>query len=175
MEYILSLINSIVNDPEVAEWIFYLVAAAAGITLAISLSLLFSGIYSPIKLQLQKMGKGDNIPEAHHSFNKSLEHTLEKMPFTQRNFSGDKKTKRLLIHAGFQSENSLKIYNALKLTLVLLGIVIALIVIKLFPDFSPLFSAYMFVFILGIVYLLPGLVSYLPCEFKDAEFTSFFP
>lgn len=157
MEYILGLINGVVKNPQAAEWIFYLIAAAAGITFAISLSLLFSGIYSPVKLQLQKMGKGRTTPDGNHTFNKSLEHTLEKLPFTQRKFSGDQKTKRLLIHAGFQSENSLKIYNALKLTLVLLGVAIAIIVMKLFPDFSPLFSAYVVVFIIGITYLLPGL------------------
>ena len=174
MEYILALIRSLVNDPQAAEWIFYLVAAAAGITFAIALSLLFSGLYSPIKLQLQKIGK-EAAPNANHSFNQSLEHSLEKIPFMQRQFSGDKKTKRLLIHAGFQSENALKIYNALKLTLVLIGIAIALIVVKLFPDLSPLFSAYIFVFILGIAYLLPGLLLTYLANSRMQNLRRFFP
>ena len=174
MEYILGLINSIVKDPEISEWIFYLVAAAAGITFATSLSFLFSGIYSPIRLRLKKMGKEERTSEVNHSFNKSLEHTLEKVPFMGRQFAGDKETKRLLIHAGFQSENALKIYNALKLTLLLLGIAIAIVVIKLFPDLSPLFSAYIFFMILGVVYILPGLVLTHLANSRMLEFTPFF-
>ena len=175
MEYILGLINSLVNDPQVAEWTFYLIAAAAGITFAISLSFLFSGIYSPIKLKLQKMGKGQTVSEERNPFNRTLEHTLENLPFMQRQFSGDLRTKRLLIHAGFQSENSLKIYNALKLTLVLLGTAIATIIVKLFPDFSPFVTVYIFIFTLGIAYLLPGLILTYLANARMQNLRRFFP
>jgi tight adherence protein C len=175
MEYILSLINSIVKDQQMAEWVFYLIAAAAGITFAIALSLLFSGIYSPVRLTLKKMGKGGAISEIDNSFSKSLEHTLDKVPFIQRKFSGDKTTKRLLIHAGFQSENALKIYNALKLTLLLLGAAIGIVVIKLFPDLSPLVSFYIFIFIIGIVYLLPGMILTYLANSRMQNLRRFFP
>lgn len=175
MEYILALLNDFVKNPEIAEWIFYLIAASAGITFAISVSLLFSGIYSPIKSKLQKMTKGSSRIESNNSFNKSLEHTLEKLPFAQRKFSGDKKTKRLLIHAGFQSENSLKIYNSLKLTLLLIGIVLATIIIQLFPDLSPLISIYVFVLIIGIAYLLPGLIIAYLANTRMQNLRRFFP
>lgn len=176
MEYILGIINSFVKTPQTAEWVFYLIAAAAGITFSISLSLLFSGIYSPVKLKLQKMGKGGRgEAQADDSFNKSLEHTLEKIPFIQRQFSGDKKTKRLLIHAGFQSQNSLKIYNSLKLTLVLIGIAVAIIIIKLFPDFSSLASAYIFALIIGIAYLLPGFMLAYLANSRMQNLRRFFP
>ena len=175
MEYILGLINSIVKDQQVAEWLFYLIAAAAGITFAISLSFLFSGLYSPIRLKLKRMGKGEVAPEVNHSFNRSLEHTLEKVPFAQRQFSGDKTTKRLLIHAGFQSENALKIYNALKLTLMLLGTAVATIVIKLFPDLSPFVTIYIFLFILGLAYLLPGFILAYLANSRMQNLRRFFP
>ncbi|MFT6987457.1 MAG: tight adherence protein C, partial [Psychromonas sp.] len=113
MDYILALINSFVKNPQTAEWIFYLIAATAGVTFAISLSLLFSGIYSPVKSKLHKIAN-EGEPEFNGSFNKSLEHTLGKLPFIERQFSGDEQTRRLLIHAGFHSQNSLKIYNSLK-------------------------------------------------------------
>jgi tight adherence protein C len=93
----------------------------------------------------------------------------------QRQFAGDEKTKRLLIHAGFQSENALKIYNALKLTLVLLGIAISIIINQLFPDFSPLFSAYIFALIVGIAYLLPGLILTYLANSRMETLRRFFP
>ncbi len=158
MEYILGLINSLVQDQQAAEWVFYLVAAAAGITFAIALSLLFSGVYSPIKMQLQKISGKEKTSEVSNPFSKSLEHTLEKMPFMHRQFSGDKKTKRLLIHAGFHSDNALKVYNALKLTSVLLAVAIAVIVINVFSHLSPAATIYIFIAIIGVAYLLPGLI-----------------
>ncbi|MCW8996756.1 MAG: type II secretion system F family protein, partial [Psychromonas sp.] len=95
--------------------------------------------------------------------------------FTQRQFSGDKKTKRLLIHAGFQSENALKIYNALKLTLVLVAIAIAIIIIKFFPELSPLANAYIFLFVIGIAYLLPGLILTHLAKSRMQNLRRFFP
>lgn len=156
MEYILGLINSLVNNAQSAEWLFYLIAAAAGITFAISLSLLFAGIYSPVRLQLQKMAKGGSTAPS-HSFTHSLEHTLDKLPFISRKFSGDKQTKRLLIHAGFRAQYSLKLYNSLKLMLVFIGLAVAISILKLFPDISPLKSACIIAIVIGFAYLSPGL------------------
>lgn len=174
MEYILAFINNLVQNAQTAEWIFYLIAAITGITFAISLTLLFSGIYSPIKSKLHKIGK-EGEQEVTNSFNKSLEHNLEKLPFIQKQFMGDKQTKRLLIHAGFHSQNSLKIYNSLKLTLFLLSIGAAVIVNKLFPDFSMLITVYLFAFIVGLSYLLPGLILTYIANSRMDNLRRFFP
>ncbi|HEY7867572.1 MAG TPA: type II secretion system F family protein [Psychromonas sp.] len=176
MEYILSLINSYVSDPQYAELLLYGVAAAGGITFAVALSLLFSGIYSPIKLQLQKMGKGEQVYSGNSAgFNKSLEHSLTKLPFIRRQFAGDNKTKRLLIHAGFQSQNALNVYNALKLIFVLISIGIAIIVNRLFPDLSSMLSIYIFAMILGFAYLLPGFILTYLASARIQNLRRFFP
>jgi tight adherence protein C len=176
MEYILSLINSYVNDPQYAEWLLYGLAAAGGITFAVALSFLFSGIYSPIKLQLQKMGKGDPVYSGNNmGFNQSLEHTLTKLPFIRRKFAGDNKTKRLLIHAGFQSQNALNVYNALKLIFVLISIGIVIVVNRLFPDLSSMLSFYLFVVIICIAYLLPGLILTCFASSRIQNLRRFFP
>lgn len=176
MEYILSLINSYVSDPQYAELLLYGVAAAGGITFAVALSLLFSGIYSPIKLQLQKMGKGEQVYSGNSAgFNKSLEHSLTKLPFIRRQFAGDNKTKRLLIHAGFQSQNALNVYNALKLIFVLISIGIAIIVSRLFPDLSSMLSIYIFAMIIGFAYLLPGFILTYIAKSRIQNLRRFFP
>ncbi|MFT6926233.1 MAG: tight adherence protein C [Psychromonas sp.] len=176
MEYILSLINSYVSDPQYAELLLYGVAAAGGITFAVALSLLFSGVYSPIKLQLQKMGKGEQTYSGNNAgFNQSLEHSLTKLPFIRHQFAGDNKTKRLLIHAGFQSQNALNIYNALKLIFVLISIGIAVIVNRLFTDLSIMLSIYLFAVIIGIAYLLPGLILTYLASSRIQNLRRFFP
>ena len=176
MEYILSLINSYVSDPQYAELLLYGVAAAGGITFAVALSLLFSGIYSPIKLQLQKMGKGEQVYSGNSAgFNKSLEHSLTKLPFVRRQFAGDNKTKRLLIHAGFQSQNALNVYNALKLIFVLISIGIAIIVSRLFPELSSILSIYIFAMIIGFAYLLPGFILTYLASARIQNLRRFFP
>jgi len=174
MELILAFINNFVQNEEITEWIFYLIAGTAGVTLAISLSLLFSGAYSPIKSKLHKISH-EGEQENTGSFDSSLEHTLEKIPFIQRQFLGDKKTKQLLIHAGFHSQNSLKIYNSLKLFLFLLSIGVAVILNKLFPDFSILISLYLSAFVVGIAYLLPGLVLTYLANSRMDNLRRFFP
>lgn len=174
MEYILSLINSFVKNPQNAQWVFFLVAAVAGVTLAISLSLFFSGVYSPLKRQLNKMSKGENS-NVTPSFNKSLEHTLENIPFLKRQMMSDKKTRRLLIHAGFHNENALKVYNALKLLLLLIATVIATIAIKYLPDLSSMLSAYLFVLIVGFAYLLPSLALTSIAKSRMQALRKFFP
>ncbi|WP_022942116.1 type II secretion system F family protein [Psychromonas hadalis] len=174
MEYILSLINTFIKNPQNAQWVFYIVAGVAGVTLAMSLSLFFSGVYSPLKKQLNKVTKGTS-PDASSTFNKSLEHTLTNLPFAKRQFMSDKKTRRLLIHAGFHNENSLKIYNALKLLLLLLATVLGSITIKYLPELSPILSAYIFVMIVGFAYLLPGLALTYIANARMKALRKFFP
>ncbi|MEH6453810.1 MAG: type II secretion system F family protein, partial [Psychromonas sp.] len=141
MEYLLGIINSYVNDSESAKFILYIAAAATGVTFSIALMFLFSGVYSPLKSELQKLNDNASSSEkASKNFNKSLEHSLEKLPFLQRQFSGDLKTKRLLIHAGFHSSNALKVYNALKLLLLLIAAGVAILASKFFPELSPIVS-----------------------------------
>ncbi|WOH39187.1 type II secretion system F family protein [Thalassotalea fonticola] len=159
MEYFIGLINSIVKDPQAAQWAIYIIAGFAGLTFAIALTFFISGVYSPVRLQLQKLQSSPgSVQQSNESFTNTLEHSLDKMSFLQLEFSGDNKTKRLLIHAGLHSENALKIYNALKLLLLLVGATISVLVLQQFPNLSTFISLYLVALILGGCYLLPGIV-----------------
>ncbi|WNC73327.1 type II secretion system F family protein [Thalassotalea psychrophila] len=176
MDYLLGLVNSFIEDPVQAKWAIYLIAGIAGLTLSVALSLMFSGAYSPIRQQLQKLQHGNkggsSIAE---DFSHSLEHSLEKMPFLQRTFAGDDKTKRLLIHSGFHSDHALKVYNALKLLLLLLGGVIAIFAMQAFPDLSPFMTIYLVAIILGGFYLLPGFILTYLAKRRMKSLRKFFP
>lgn len=159
MDYLLGLINSIVDSPQAVKWSIYLIAGAAGITFAIAMSLMFSGVYSPIKMQLQKIQHIDKSTEQiSDDLAQSLEHTLDKVPFLGQKFAGDDKTKRLLIHAGLHSSHALKVYNALKLLLVLIGGAVSLFALKAFPNTSTFISIYIVGIIIGGSYLIPGII-----------------
>ncbi|WP_371379456.1 type II secretion system F family protein [Thalassotalea aquiviva] len=157
MDFIFSLITSLTDDPMTTRWVVYIGALLAGVTLAVALGFVYSGLYSPVRIKLQKL-QNQAVDQQDTGKRSSLEHSLENLSFLDKQFSGDKKTRRLLIHAGFHSENALKLYNALKLLLLLIGLILAAAVSYLFPTLSTFVTFYLVALICGICYLLPGMV-----------------
>ncbi|WP_068545752.1 type II secretion system F family protein [Thalassotalea crassostreae] len=159
MDYLLGLINSFSDNPDTVRMVVYIVAAVSGITLSIALGLLFTGAYSPIRVQLQKLQHAPTgTNDVKENLTHSLEHSLDKISFLQKTYSGDEKTKRLLIHAGFHSEHALKLYNAIKLLLILLGCAIGLSIVTMMVNLSTIMSIYLVVLAIGGSYVLPGIV-----------------
>jgi len=179
MEYIQRLLGTFINDPNIVEWFIYLISAIAGVTLALALYFLFSGIYSPIRTQLNKLSHvslGQQPKD--NDFSTSLEHNLDKLkyiPFISNSFSGDKATKKLLIHAGFHSQNALKVFNAIKLILFLCAAVSAIVFAKYFSNMSPMVTAYIFAIIIGGAYLLPAFVLQRIANRRMQELRKHFP
>ena len=179
MEYIQRLLGTFINDPNTVEWLIYLISAIAGVTLALALYFLFSGIYSPIRTQLNKLSH-ESIGQQpiDNDFSTSLEHNLDKLkyiPFISNSFSGDKATKKLLIHAGFHSQNALKVFNAIKLFLFLCASVGAIVFAKYISNMSPMLTAYIFAIIIGGAYLLPSLVLQRIANRRMQELRKHFP
>jgi tight adherence protein C len=159
MDYLMSLINEVLDNSQYAEWAIYLVAALSGITLALSISFLISGIYSPIRKRLQIMNKDQpqQVSEQ-NDVNLTIEHGIGKigtLPFM--NLSNDE-TRRLLIHAGLHSNNALAVFSSARLFLLLLGAVVSIFVLQLFPNVSGMVSAYIVFFIMGVSFLAPSLI-----------------
>ncbi len=176
MEFLQSILNNIFIDPQRVQWAIILIAAAAGITLAMALTLIFSGVYSPLRVKLQGLQHSDaSAGETSENLTQSLERSLDKVGFLGSSYSGDEKTKRLLIHAGFHSENSLKIYNALKLLLLLIGGLVVLFILQIFSDLSPFMTFYLVILILGGFYLLPGMVLTFLANRRMQSLRKYFP
>ncbi|WP_017220005.1 type II secretion system F family protein [Moritella dasanensis] len=179
MNQIIQLFETTFTDPEIMKWTIYLVAGVAGITLAIALSSLISGLYSPVKKQLSKLSNESAQPEdLAKEYESSLEHTIDKLnhvPFINKHYQGDSSTKKLLIHAGFHSQDALKIFNSVKLLLLLMsgGIVIALI--NNISTYSTTTVVYIIAFVLGIAYLLPGMILKKMANRRMGNLRRFFP
>lgn len=180
MEYLQGLLSSFITDQAMVKWVIYLVAASAGVTLAIACYYLFSGIYSPVRIQIDKLKKQPSTMNYNNDddYSSTLEHNLNKLkyvPFIHSSFAGDKDTKKLLIHSGFHSQNALKVFNAIKLMSLLLGIVTSTVIVKLFASFSLLVTIYIFIFIMGFTYILPALILHKLAKKRMQDLRKFFP
>ncbi len=167
------------QDPEMVTWGIYLIASLTGITFAIAISYLVSGLYSPIRTQINKLSsnrskEGDFKKE----YETSLEHTIEKLntvPFINKHYRGDSSAKVLLIHAGFHSQDALKVYNAIKLLALLISAIVTTIIVKQMPNLSTTISAYIIITAVGIAYLLPGIVLSRLATHRMNDLRKYFP
>jgi len=180
MDFIQGLISGAFNDPATVVWVIYVIAAIAGITLAIALYYLFSGLYSPVKVQLNKLTQesGPKQQDLTQAYEKSLEHDLDKLkhiPFINNSFSGDKQTKKLLIHAGFHSHNALRVYNAIKLISLIVAAAASSLLVHQFPDASTILTIYMIALVVGLAYILPGLILQKIANHRMRELRRYFP
>ncbi|QBY03432.1 type II secretion system F family protein [Thalassotalea sp. HSM 43] len=159
MDYLLSLIREYTDDPATVQAIFYAVTGLAGVTLAAAISLFVSGVYSPIKIQLERLKTGEkqNFTKQ-EGFSKSLEQGLDKSSWLPSRMGGDSESKKLLIHAGYHNESALKIYNAIKLFLLLIAGAASLAALQYLPNMSSTMSFYVVAMIVGLGYIAPGLV-----------------
>jgi tight adherence protein C len=159
MDYLIGLFNGVFGNQEYAEWAIYVLAAMAGVTLALSISFLVSGIYSPIRRRLHNINNdGEQGLEDRYEVNKTLEHgigKLGKLPYL--NLSNNE-TRRLLIHAGLHSDNALAIFSALRLLLLIIGAILTVIVLQIIPNASGIIIAYIGFFIMGVTFLTPSLI-----------------
>lgn len=156
MDYLIGLIDSVLNDPAYAEWAFYIIAALAGITLAMALSYIISGVYSPIRKRIKKLpvervtNEQEMLSTLEHRISKKNDKSLFK-------FSSDE-TRRLMVHAGLHSENALAVFNGIRLILLLLAAIASVILLKFFPELSGIVTIYLIFLCFGVAFLLPSLV-----------------
>ncbi|MDX2320339.1 MAG: type II secretion system F family protein [Moritella sp.] len=179
MNQITQFLDSFITDADQMKWAVYLIAGLTGITLAIALSSLASGLYSPVKHQLNKLSKESQpSPDLAKEYESSLEHNIDKLnhiPFINKHYQGDSSTKKLLIHAGFHSQDALKIFNSIKLLLLLAsGGIVAILSHQIF-SYSTTASAYIIAIVLGVAYLLPGIILKKMANRRMADLRKYFP
>lgn len=179
MELLQSLLYNFTHDQKLIEIIIYVISAAAGITLAMALYYLTSGTYSPVRQHLQRLIQG----ESHQTdegvdYKKFLEHNLAKLgdlPMLSQRLATDTTSRNLLIHAGFHSENALKVYYAIRLVSVLLALFGALALFEQFPQMSTTLAIYLVALILGLSYLLPRMALRKAAQRRMNNLRRYFP
>ncbi|NRA56163.1 MAG: type II secretion system F family protein [Gammaproteobacteria bacterium] len=160
MDYLTSLLNIILNDPQYFQWAIYLIAGLTGVTLAIAISLLVSGAYSPLKSRLEVI-KHEGSTTHHHQQQEvlsTLEHGLDQAAKKPLFKFSNETTRKLMIHAGFHSENALALFNGIRLMALLVAGLASFFAFRLLPDLSNLVTLYLFALFFGLAFMLPTMV-----------------
>ena len=158
MDFLIGLFEQFFDDPVHVEWAIYFIAAVAGVMLAIAISYLISGLYSPIKARLKAINSDGSRKTMPHDVTGTLEHGIGEMAKKPFFNISNHETRRLLIHAGLHSENALAIFNAARLFLLLLGAISAVVLLNVFHEISGMWVIYIFCFFIGGAFLLPSVV-----------------
>ncbi|MCU7554867.1 type II secretion system F family protein [Alteromonas sp. ASW11-19] len=178
MEYLRGLLYSLTTNEQTVKMAVLAIALLAGLMMAMALFYLISGTYSPIRQQIQRLRASSDGIDMSSSYQNYLEATLNKVGnhrFFAKTIHKDKDNRKLLIHAGFHSENALKVYYAIRLLALLFGIGLASLVHKLFPDQSAMVSVYLIILIVGGCFILPGIVLARLAEKRMRKLRKHFP
>lgn len=161
MEYLRGLVYSVTGNDKMVTLAILAIALMAGLMLAMAIFYLITGAYSPIRRQLQRMRAVAQPAEADHNYKDYLENSLSKIGGNSLFSHAAKKddaNRKLLIHAGFHSENALKVYYGLRILAVLVGVSLAVFVVRFFPDLNTLITVYLIMLLVGGFYILPGII-----------------
>ncbi|ADN76543.1 Type II secretion system F domain protein [Ferrimonas balearica DSM 9799] len=159
MDYILGVINEVLNDRQLSTYLFYAIAAAAGVMLALALSFLFSGLYSPTRMRLKELKTGAVASGSGANFDDALEHENRVREGLVKHLSVDNSgSRKRLIHAGFHSNSALAIYNGLRLLFLLLMAMVSIIAIPMMVGLSTFMQIYIIVMLMGLAILTPSFI-----------------
>lgn len=159
MDFIIGLLNDITGTQGYSTEIIYLIAAIAGLSLAIAINFLISSYNSPRRKRMETLmnahGGLDN------EFEDSLEHGLMKSDESRlisRLALASNDVKTSLMHAGFHSTRALAAYNALRILIMLLAFMGVFTFLRYMPDLSTTVTVYVVFAILGLAFITPGLI-----------------
>ncbi|QLL12048.1 type II secretion system F family protein [Pseudomonas chlororaphis] len=159
MEYLLSLINRLVGNEQLARMVF---AGAIGLSVVLAVAtlvLLVQGLQDPVhrRLLLIKRGHGDGHRQQGAPSNLQL--MLEQVG--QRFVSGEQEqasaTRTLLTHAGFRSPAAVQMYWAVRLLTPLALVALAVMALPLIPKVSLLLGMGLVILALGVGWLVPAI------------------
>ncbi|WP_028112987.1 type II secretion system F family protein [Ferrimonas kyonanensis] len=162
MDYLLSLLNQLLQNQTYSVYVVYLIAAGAGVTLAIGVGLLFSGLYSPARQRLAHLKATEgNAAQLHDDFDDSLEHGLHHKKHQKligRFAFGNEDTRKRLIHSGFHSNNALAVYNGCRILVFAAAIAGCMYMLRTFTNTSGTVLFYGMAVILGVAFVLPSFI-----------------
>ncbi|AZD75113.1 type II secretion system F family protein [Pseudomonas chlororaphis] len=159
MEYLLSLINRLVGNEQLARLLF---AGAIGLSVvlaAATLMLLVQGLQDPVHRRLLLIKRGHGGDGHRQGAPSNLQLMLEQVG--QRFVSGEQEqvsaTRTLLTHAGFRSPAAVQMYWAVRLLTPLALVALAVLALPLIPKVSLLLGMGLVLLALGVGWLAPAI------------------
>ncbi|MBP5075788.1 type II secretion system F family protein [Pseudomonas chlororaphis] len=159
MEYLLSLIQSVVGSEQLARLLF---AGAIGLSVVLAVAtlvLLAQGLQDPVHRRLLLIKRGHGGDGHRQGAPSNLQLMLEQVG--QRFVSGEQEqasaTRTLLIHAGFRSPAAVQMYWAVRLLTPLVLMALAVLALPLIPKVSLLLGMGLVLLALGVGWLAPAI------------------
>jgi tight adherence protein C len=159
MDYLLSLLNRIVGNEELARLLFVGAIGLSAVLVVVTLAMLVVGLQDPVqrRLTLIKRGKGGLTvgQEAPSNLQLMLEQVGQR--FNPGEEQQDSPTRTLLTHAGYRSSAAVQTYWAVRLLLPLVLVGMTLLVLPLIPKVTLGVGTLLVLGAAGIGWLVPGI------------------
>lgn len=123
MDYLIGILNSLLNDPQAAETAFAILMAATVFSLGLAGMFLASTFLNPVRNRLQNLISPAQKNERKKSPFQPLARTLAPYVMPKKEGARSRMQERLL-HAGFRGDNALTTYYAIK-TILSIGLPMA--------------------------------------------------
>ncbi|MCP3752663.1 type II secretion system F family protein [Pseudomonas sp. SBB6] len=159
MNYLLSLINSVVGDEQLARLLF---AAAIGLSVVLAVAtlvLLVQGLQDPVQRRLLLIKRGHGGESFGQSTPSNLQLLLEQVGqrFSSVEQGQPSTTRTLLTHAGYRSHAAVQMYWAIRLLSPLAMVGLAVLALPLIPKLSLLVGMVVLLVALGVGWLAPSI------------------
>lgn len=160
MDYLLTLLNSAVGDPELARLLFIGAVVICAVLLVLTLALLVMGLTDPVQRRLRAL-KGHHHPGVHNApggLSMLLAQVGERLVDTEE-LEPEKlsQTRQLLMHAGYRQPAAVQAYWALRMLLIFIFGGVGMLMLPFLPSMSIGRSALVVVIAAGVGWLLPAI------------------
>ncbi|MGF1759205.1 type II secretion system F family protein [Photobacterium sagamiensis] len=160
MDYLITLIMGFVENEKEAEWIFLGLFFISAVAFTISIAILLSSFFSPLKRKLNKIShinvvNSDSVHKKGH-FDKTLE-SIDKY-ITPTSAKERDSIKARLMHAGYEDKKALTNFYAIKIILVIFALFSVLIGTRYLPELTTQKILLYTLFAMGLATLLPNMI-----------------
>lgn len=157
MDYLLSLLNSAVGDPQLARLLFVVAVALSAVLALVTVALLVIGLQDPVQRRLGVLKRAHAL--GGQAAPSSLQLMLEQVG---ERFAGNtdwqkSPTRLLLVHAGFRQPSAAQAYWAARLLLVLLFSGMSVLALPFLKSLTLLQASLLVVLAAGTGWLIPAL------------------
>ncbi|ATG73448.1 hypothetical protein AN401_05855 [Zobellella denitrificans] len=151
MDTLNQLLGQVLADPQQRQWLLIGIVGLSAITLFWGVSLVISGVASPYRRQLKEIQQDQQDGE------QSLEQRLFIARQQSSGFNGHR-IRTLLVHAGYHKESAYRIFNGIRVIVILLALVLGYAGMSLFAQ-MPFNIVLLLLVVIGYVaYVLPVFV-----------------
>ena len=157
MDYLLSLLNSAVGNPQLARLLFVAAVALSAVLALVTVALLVVGLQDPVQRRLNALKRAQAV--GGQGAPSSLQMMLEQVG---ERFSGNadwqsSPTCTLLVHAGFRQPSAAQAYWAARLLLALGLGGVAVLALPFLKTLSFLLATMLVAFAAGVGWLVPAI------------------